>query len=321
MQIGNPHWLHAPPDRHQSILEARTHFVDILVDNLKELQPATDRDSDKERSKREEDINNRRISLEELRTIIRDDGENTNLAELERSRAVIDPMFRSDGVFGHTKRKNDSFPLPPGWITMYKPRTVRAMQAELDRNKGTTKEGKPGAYCDPCYVGPQYASWSKIDPKTGLYSAVQQKTPIFAWLVYLMYQNSGSTHDPGELARRAKATQLQKERAEAVRALRAERKTKLEQKRYKEREEGEEEMEALMGALADEEDTKPLERYQNARNDDKAADREESGDALADAVTEENRDGDAEDEPADVEIPGDEAKEEREFLKFLDSLD
>jgi len=300
MQIKNPHWLRAPPDtpfwpggRHTLISEARTNFVDILVQNLREFKPAT-KENDNERFKREADINDRSTSLAELRRIIANDAEKTDLAELEQSRALIDPMFRSDGVFGHTKRKKSSFPLPPGWMTMYKPRSVQAMQAELDRNKGTKKAGRPGAYCDPWYVGPQYASWLNISPTTRLYSAVQQKTPIFAWLVYLMYQNSGSTHDPGELARRTNATESSKEKAAETRALR-------EQQRKRKTQE---------------------------RDEDKAAAKEKRSDAPAkfeQAVLEENRSGDAqkpaEDEPADVELPGDELMDALEDSRSSDQAD
>jgi flagellar biosynthesis GTPase FlhF len=109
------------------------------------------------------------------------------------------------------------------------------MEKELAKNKGTKKEGKPGAFSDPAYVGPQYASWSEQDPSTKLYSAILQDSPVQAWLVYLMYQKSSKTFDPREQARRKDATEEAKQRAAANAAKRKEQSAQREAKMEKDR--------------------------------------------------------------------------------------
>ena len=260
LQIENPHWLRAAPDnprwpasrnKHDSLSEARTAFVDMLPEYLQALPQPTEKNSVEERSKREADIANRDESLAQLKEIVEKDGDKTASKDLEQSRVLIAQMFRQDGVFGQYKRKKAvPFPPPPGWMVMYKARTVASMEAQLAKKKGTKSEGKPGAFSDPAYVGPQYASWSEQDPSTKLYSAILQDSPVQAWLVYLMYQKSSKTFDPREQARRKDATEEAKQRAAANAAKRkeqsAQQMAKLEKDRADRKRAAEEERDAAL---------------------------------------------------------------------------
>tara|TARA_B110001452_G_scaffold155903_1_gene129794 strand:- start:3719 stop:5110 length:1392 start_codon:yes stop_codon:yes gene_type:complete len=264
LQIENPHWLRAAPDnpkwpasrnKHDSLSDARIAFGDMLPGYLQALPLPTEKNSVEERSKREADIANRNESLAQLKDIVEKDGNKTDSKELEQSRALMAQMFRQEGVFGQYKRKKIPFPPPPGWMVMYKHRSPSSMEAQLAKKKGTKNEGKPGAFSDPTYVGPQYASWSEQDPSTKLYTGHQQDSPVQAWLVYLMYQKSSKTFDPREQARRKDATDEAKQRASANAAKRkeqsAQQQAKLEKDRNERKRAAEEERDAALAEASE----------------------------------------------------------------------
>jgi len=191
IKVSNPHWLRTAPDspvwpeerrRHDSLALARAAFANMIPGYLKDL---TGNDKDTKEAERD-------TSLKTLIETVTSDANNTESPSIEKSRATIDAMFRQNGVFGVNNRKRVAFKLPPGWMMMYIPRSVDTIQKYIDRHK------KPGTFSDPVYVGPQYESWSNKVEGTEFYSAILQKSPVHAWLVYLMYQKSSKTHDAGE---------------------------------------------------------------------------------------------------------------------------
>ena len=210
LQIANPHWLRDGwlTAKHGSLTEARDEFFTLLSGSLKDLMPpekgsSTDNTFEDLKADRE-------TSLAHLRSILTSDADNADPEKLADSRDELAKMLRQDGAFGQHKRKRSSpFKLPPGWLMMYKAQSASTLKCRFESS------GKVGAYSNPAYVGPQFSSWD-IKNASSLYSPILQDTPIQAWLVYLMYQRSSKTNDPG--LTKAKKTDTHTDNQEPVQA-------------------------------------------------------------------------------------------------------
>lgn len=327
LYIKDPHWLRAAPsyviwpaskNKHSTLAEARMAFLDILQDSLAPLKQPTDKSTVEQRSKLEADISNREDALQQLQQIIEADANKTDAKDLSNSRSLIALMFRQDAVFGQYKRKKTTFPLPPGWMTMYKHRSVLSMENQLARRKGTKEEGKPGAFSDPSSLGPQYATWSEQDPGTNAHRAYIQDSPVQAWLVYLMYQASSKTFDPREMARRKDATEEARKLAAANAAKRkeqvAQREVKLEEEREQRKRAVQDERDAALEA--EEEASRKA-----AESDMPAGDGGEQAERDLLAALDDEGEGDG---PADAPVPaegnGEESDDDETMRELMDLI-